>query len=304
VNEETGFDGDDEGSELEDVPPDGPDDGETSLSNESEIMNLEQDSPPRRSRASPPTAPRTERTDAPITTTRSGRTVKMTERARESYAQKGVRFISWAARVLHRTKLPPEDEIYEVFADQEFDIQDKASDPIAFSATSDPDTMYWHQAAQQADSAQFLQAAVKEVKSHVDEGHFVLQPRSSLPKDTRVLGAVWSMKRKRRILTREIYKWKARLNCHGGQQEHGVNFWETYAPVVNWFSIRLFLVISILNGWETRQIDFVLAYPQADVECDLFMEVPVGFNLPGRDKKEYCLKLKKNIYGTRQAGRV
>jgi hypothetical protein len=228
----------------------------------------------------------------------------MTERAKESYAQKGVCFISWAARILDRPKLPPEDEIYEVFASQDYDIQDKASDPIAFSSTSDPDTMYWHQASQQADSSQFLKAAVKEVKSHVDEGHFELLTRSELPKGTKVLGAVWSMKRKRRILTREIYKWKARLNCHGGQQEHGVNFWETCAPVVNWFSIWLFLVISILHDWETWQIDFVLAYPQADVECDIYMEVPVGFHLPGRDKKSYCLKLKKNIYGTRQAGWV
>jgi hypothetical protein len=73
--------------------------------------------------------------------------------------------------------------------------------------------------------------------------------------------------------------------------------------VVNWYSIRLFLIISILRGWETRQIDFVLAFPQADVECDLHMEVPVGFDLKGR-KKEFCLKLRKNIYGTKQAGRV
>jgi hypothetical protein len=47
----------------------------------------------------------------------------------------------------------------------------------------------------------------------------------------------------------------------------------------------------------------VLAFPQADVECDLHMEVPVGFDLKGK-KKEFCLKLRKNIYGTKQAGRV
>jgi hypothetical protein len=47
----------------------------------------------------------------------------------------------------------------------------------------------------------------------------------------------------------------------------------------------------------------VLAFPQADVECDLHMEVPVGFDLKGR-KKELCLTLRKNIYGTKQAGRV
>jgi hypothetical protein len=111
------------------------------------------------------------------------------------------------------------------------------------------------------------------------------------------------MKRKRRILSHKIYKWKACLNTHGRQQEHGVNFWETYSPVVNWFSIRFFLVILILNGRETWQIDFVLAFPQADVKCNIYMEVPSGFNVKG-EKKRYCLKLKKNIYGTKQAGRV
>ncbi len=45
-------------------------------------------------------------------------------------------------------------------------------------------------------------------------------------------------------------------------------------------------------------MDFVLAFPQADVECDIYMEVPMGFILKG-DKKKLCLKLKKNIYGTK-----
>jgi hypothetical protein len=236
-------------------------------------------------------------------TTRSGRRIKVTEKARESYTQRGKKWVAWMANALSGPELSPEDEIYEIFAHREYDIQDRASDPIAFTASSDPDTMYWHQAMQEPDRADFMKAAVDEVKSHVDNDHFVLVSRDELPKGTKVLASVWSMKRKRRILTREIYKWKARLNAHGGQQEHGINFWETYSPVVNWFSIRLFLVISILRGWETRQIDFVLAFPQADVECDIYMEVPPGFDLKGQ-KKKYCLKLKKNIYGTKQAGRV
>jgi hypothetical protein len=111
------------------------------------------------------------------------------------------------------------------------------------------------------------------------------------------------MKRKRRIDTREIYKWKARLTVHGGKQTQGVNFWETYAPVVNWTSIRLYLILSVLNNFHTRQIDFVLAYPQADVECEMYMEIPRGFEHAG-SRKTHALKLIKNIYGTRQAGRV
>lgn len=196
-----------------------------------------------------------------------------------------------------------DNETYEIVAHREYNVQDRAYDPITFSATSDANTMYWHQAMKEPDKAEFLQAAKDEVKSHVDNEHFVLVKRSDLPKRTKVLDSVWLMKSKCQILTREVYKWKARLNAHDGQQEHGVNFWETYSRVVNWFSIRLFLVISILNNWHTCQIDFVLAFPQADVECDIYMAIPLGFNLKGK-KKDYCLKLKKNIYGTKQGGKV
>jgi hypothetical protein len=59
-------------------------------------------------------------------------------------------------------------------------LQDDMSDPIAFLArTSDPDTMYFHQA--------------------------IWQP----PKGMKILDSVWAMKRKRDFVTREVYKHKA-----------------------------------------------------------------------------------------------
>ena len=85
------------------------------------------------------------------------------------------------------------------------------------------------------------------------------------------------MKRKRHIKTNSIYKWKARLNVHGGKQVKDVHYWETYSPVVKWSSIRLFLTLAIIKGWHTRQVDFVLAFPQADIETDLYMAIPRGF---------------------------
>ena len=59
----------------------------------------------------------------------------------------------------------------------------------------------------------------------------------------------------------------------------------------------------LINGWSSRQVDFVMAYPQADIECEMFMEVPQGFNVEG-SRKDYCLRLRKNLYGQKQAGRV
>jgi hypothetical protein len=148
----------------------------------------------------------------------------MTTRMQESHYQRAKKWVAWAALALCPPALSKEDEIYEILGDREYDIQDRASNPIAFSATSDRNTMYWHQAMQEPDKAEFIKAAVSEVKSHVDNQNFTLMRRDELPKSTRVLRAVWSMKRKRRILTRAIYKWKARLNCDGGQQERGITF--------------------------------------------------------------------------------
>ncbi len=88
-----------------------------------------------------------------------------------------------------------------------------------------------------------------------------------------------------------------------GKQIHGVNSWDTYAPVVSWTSIRLHLILALVNGHHMRQINFVLAYPHADIECDMNMEIPQGFHHQGQ-KRTRVLQLLKNIYGTCQAGRV
>jgi hypothetical protein len=103
---------------------------------------------------------------------------------------------------------------------------------------------------------------------------------------------------KQRLDTRAVYKHKA------GQQTYGVNYWETFSPVVNWFSIRLTLVLSLIYQWKTRQIDFVLAFPQADVEFELYMERPRGLIFEGFHRDTHCLKLLKNLYGQKQAGLV
>jgi hypothetical protein len=87
-------------------------------------------------------------------------------------------------------------------------------------------------------------------------------------------------------------------------QKHGVNYWETYSPAVNWFSIHLCLIFALLFCWSTRQTDFVLAFPQAKVKCDLFMQLPRDLTFEGIHPATHCLKLKKNLYGSKQAGRV
>jgi len=112
------------------------------------------------------------------------------------------------------------------------------------------------------------------------------------------------MRRKRDLTTNEIKSHKARLNLHGGKQIYGMNYFETYAPVVTWFAIRLMIIFGIIFCWALRQVDFVMAYPQAPIEMDIYMELPQGIQTAHGNSKDHVLKLEKNIYGQKQAGHV
>ena len=228
---------------------------------------------------------------ASMRSTRSGRNIRPTTRWLESLEQQRHGIVALLA-------VP-----WEVFHDDGYIIQEEMDSPIAFVASTNPDIMYLDEALKQPDRKEFQKAMIDEVKSHTDNDHWKIVSRASVPPGTPILPAVWAMRRKQRIATQEVYKWKARLNLHGGKQEYGLNYWETYSPVITWTTVRLFLVLSLLNKWATRQVDFVLAFPQADIEVPMYMEIPRGFHHEG-SRKTHCLLLEKNIYGQRQAGRV
>jgi hypothetical protein len=112
------------------------------------------------------------------------------------------------------------------------------------------------------------------------------------------------MWRKRDLTTNKVIKHKARLNLPGGKQLYGMHYFETYAPVVTWFAIMLMIVFGIIFCWAHRQVDFVMAYLQTPVEMDIYMELLQGIKTATGKSKEHVLKLLKNIYGQKQAGRV
>ncbi len=157
----------------------------------------------------------------------------------------------------------------DLLHDEHLALQDCMSRPIAFHAEMMGDIMYLNQALNQPDASHFVEAVIAEVNGHVDNKHWQLTKRSKVPPDVDVLPSVWSIRQKRDITTNEVKKYKAHLNLHGGKQEYRMNYYETYAPVVTWFSIRLMMVIGILHVWALCQCDFIMAYPQAPIECNM-----------------------------------
>ena len=230
--------------------------------------------------------------------TRSGRTIRNTPRYQQSVTQREQGLVAWEV-------LLDQDEQEQVpTAASQYKIQKALENPLAFAASDNPDILYWDQAMKAHDRAKFVEAVGTELDRHEKMGNYEPVPLTQVPKGTKLIDMVWSMRRERRIKTQEVYKWKARLNVHGGQQEHGVHYWDTYAPVVTWQTVRLFLILSILLGWQSRQLDFVMAYPQAPAEMPLYMRLPQGYKRNGITRKTHALKLLRNIYGQKQSGRV
>ena len=183
--------------------------------------------------------------------------------------------------------------------------EEEDEDPIsAYAASADPDTLYYHEAMKEPDAAQFQEAMVKEFVDQWDNGNFILKKRSEIPSDARILPGVWAMKRKRRVLTGECYKHKARLNLDGSRQIEGLDYDQTYSPTASWPAVRLQLALTLVNNWFTKQIDYVQAFPQAPIQVIQYMKIPKGIDIDGVvNPEEWVLEVHKNVYGGKAAGR-
>jgi hypothetical protein len=145
---------------------------------------------------------------------------------------------------------------------------------------------------------------IKEIDGHVDCNNRTLKKRSKVPQDVQIIPSVWLMQCKRDLTTNKIKSHKARLNLHGGKQIYGMNYYEIYAPVVTWFAIRLMIIFGIIFCWALCQVDFAMAYLQAPIEMDIYMELPQGIQTTHGNSKDHVLKLEKNICGQKQASCV
>ncbi len=169
-------------------------------------------------------------------------------------------------------------------------------------ATDANENYTYSQAMKQDDAKDFIEAMATEVEAHESRNHWTMVSRNTLPSGAKTIRAIWSFKRKRYPDGR-LNKHKARLCAHGGMQQWGENYWETYSPVVNMLSVRLLLAVAHIHGLDTKSIDFVLAFPQAEIDIDIWMELPEGMDPLGdeNNRRGYVLKLNKSLYGLKQA---
>ncbi|GJX01775.1 putative ribonuclease H-like domain-containing protein [Tanacetum coccineum] len=95
---------------------------------------------------------------------------------------------------------------------------------------------------------------------------------------------------------------KARLVAQGHRQEEGIDYDEVFAPVARIEAIRLFLAFASYMGFLVYQMDVKSAFLYGEIEEEVYVTQPKGFEDPYFPKHVY--RVVKALYGLHQAPRA
>jgi hypothetical protein len=162
---------------------------------------------------------------------------------------------------------------------------------------NDPDYPTYAQAMAGPDAAEWKEALDKEIETLTKLKAWTLVPRAvAEAKGKKVIKSTWVLRQKRSPDGTPTKK-KGRLCYRGDTTVSGVDYEASFSPVVQWSTVRLMLILSIVHGLHTRQVDYVNAFAQSELAPDreIFMELPQGYS--HMNHVDCVLQLHKSLYG-------
>jgi transposase InsO family protein len=164
------------------------------------------------------------------------------------------------------------------------------------SNTSEP--ISYHEAVNSPDKEKWLAAMRDELKSIQENKTWIL---CDLPWGRKCIGSRWVFKVKKDG-NNKIMKYKARVVAKGYSQIAGLDFEDTFAPVVRIESVRHLFAIAAFYGLYILQIDAKTAFLNGDSDLELYISQIEGFE--DRRNPHKVLRLRKSLYGLKQAPRI
>ncbi len=188
------------------------------------------------------------------------------------------------SKIPERLEVDPTKKVY-LFNDLE-SIEGELDDPQTIKAAlNGPNKENWKKAIQ------------SELESIKENDVWTVVERSS---DKKIIGTRWVFKVKRNS-NNEPEKFKARLVAKGYNQKYGVDYFETFAPVVKVQTLRTLLAIAANLELHVHQIDINTAFLNGTLEEEVYVEPPPGTNIC---QPNQVLKLKRSLYGLKQSPRA